>query len=122
MRAEEGEVLRGREGGARAFVGVGVKCVEVRGVGRRKPHERWSLPIVYAPPGQAQAPPIAAPPTEANSRAPPPITLALPPPPQVFLNRVASHPVLKASRELQRFLESNEDEFALEVARASAVR
>jgi sorting nexin-1/2 len=40
---------------------------------------------------------------------------------QVFVNRVAAHPVLKASRELQRFLESNEDEFAFEVARSTAV-
>lgn len=39
---------------------------------------------------------------------------------QVFVNRVASHPVLKTSRELQRFLESNEDEFAFEVARTAA--
>lgn len=36
---------------------------------------------------------------------------------QVFINRVASHPHLKGSKELQRFLEANEDEFALEVAR-----
>jgi len=41
---------------------------------------------------------------------------------QVFVNRVAAHPVLKASREVQRFLESNEDEFAFEVARTQAVR
>jgi hypothetical protein len=39
----------------------------------------------------------------------------------VFVNRVASHPELKATRALQRFLESNEDEFALEVALTTAV-
>ncbi|GBF87488.1 sorting nexin [Raphidocelis subcapitata] len=39
---------------------------------------------------------------------------------QVFINRVASHPALKPSRTLQRFLESNEDEFAFEVARSAA--
>ena len=61
-------------------------------------------------------------PRQRQTRVPPLRSPSHYPPPQVFLNRVASHPVLKASRELQRFLESNEDEFALEVARASAVR
>ena len=41
--------------------------------------------------------------------------------PQVFINRVAAHPALKGSSKLQRFLEANEDEFALEVARSQAV-
>lgn len=37
---------------------------------------------------------------------------------QVFINRVACHPSLKSSRDLQLFLETSEDEFAHEVARA----
>ncbi|KAL3151971.1 hypothetical protein ABBQ32_001094 [Trebouxia sp. C0010 RCD-2024] len=37
---------------------------------------------------------------------------------QVFINRVACHPALKLNRDLQLFLETSEDEFAHEVARA----
>lgn len=37
---------------------------------------------------------------------------------QVFINRVAAHPSLNRSKELQLFLETSEDEFAHEVARA----
>eukprot|EP00877_Chromochloris_zofingiensis_P009805 jgi/Chrzof1/5078/Cz15g10280.t1 len=36
---------------------------------------------------------------------------------QVFINRVAAHPVLKSSKELQQFLEATEDEWTLEMAR-----
>lgn len=41
------------------------------------------------------------------------------PSPQVFLTRVAAHPVLRTSKSLQIFLEMPEDQFGLEVARAS---
>jgi sorting nexin-1/2 len=37
---------------------------------------------------------------------------------QVFINKVAAHPVLKYTRELQLFLEANEEEWALELAKA----
>jgi hypothetical protein len=36
----------------------------------------------------------------------------------VFLNRVAAHPVLGKSTELQLFLEATEDTWAVEMARA----
>jgi hypothetical protein len=36
---------------------------------------------------------------------------------QVFLNRVAAHPVLAKSAELQLFLEATEDTWAVEMAR-----
>lgn len=39
---------------------------------------------------------------------------------QVFINKIAAHPVLKESRELQIFLEANEEEWALEMAKAQA--
>eukprot|EP00775_Hariotina_reticulata_P011886 gene11886-12030_t len=39
---------------------------------------------------------------------------------QVFLNRVAAHPVLSKSAELQLFLEATEDTWAVEMARAQA--
>lgn len=35
----------------------------------------------------------------------------------VFVNRVASHPLLRTSKELQLFLEASETEFAIEVSR-----
>lgn len=37
--------------------------------------------------------------------------------PQVFLNRVAAHPVLCKSQDLQLFLEATEDTWAVEMAR-----
>ncbi|KAL4452515.1 hypothetical protein ABPG75_008177 [Micractinium tetrahymenae] len=36
----------------------------------------------------------------------------------VFINRVAAHPILKRSRDLQLFLEASETEFAIEVSRS----
>mmetsp|Transcript_21494 Transcript_21494/g.59509 ORF Transcript_21494/g.59509 Transcript_21494/m.59509 type:complete len:451 (+) Transcript_21494:211-1563(+) len=39
---------------------------------------------------------------------------------QVFLTKVASHPVLKDSKELQLFLESNDQDWTLEMARWQA--
>ncbi|KAG2492390.1 hypothetical protein HYH03_009336 [Edaphochlamys debaryana] len=39
---------------------------------------------------------------------------------QVFVNRVASHPVLKDSRELQTFLQANEEAWMLEIAKWQA--
>ncbi|KAF8058870.1 SNX1 [Scenedesmus sp. PABB004] len=41
---------------------------------------------------------------------------------QVFLNRVAAHPVLSKSAELQLFLEATEDTWAVEMARAQVPR
>jgi sorting nexin-1/2 len=41
-------------------------------------------------------------------------------PPQVFLSKVAAHPVLKDSKELQLFLESNDQDWTLEMARWQA--
>jgi sorting nexin-1/2 len=38
----------------------------------------------------------------------------------VFLNRVASHPVLKDSRELQTFLQANDEQWMLEIAKWQA--
>jgi hypothetical protein len=38
-------------------------------------------------------------------------------PAQVFVNRVAAHPVLSKSAELQLFLEATEDTWAVEMAR-----
>eukprot|EP00878_Enallax_costatus_P016879 GHUV01017718.1.p1 GENE.GHUV01017718.1~~GHUV01017718.1.p1 ORF type:complete len:395 (+),score=141.91 GHUV01017718.1:1633-2817(+) len=40
---------------------------------------------------------------------------------QVFLNRVAAHPVLSKSPELQLFLEATEDTWAVEMARGQSV-
>jgi len=40
----------------------------------------------------------------------------------VFLNRVAAHPVLGKSTELQLFLEATEDTWAVEMARAQVTR
>ncbi|EIE27299.1 Vps5-domain-containing protein [Coccomyxa subellipsoidea C-169] len=37
----------------------------------------------------------------------------------VFLNRVAAHPALAQSKDLQNFLEASEEDFAIEVARAN---
>lgn len=39
---------------------------------------------------------------------------------QVFLNKVAAHPVLKDSKELQQFLEAGDQEWAVEMARWTA--
>lgn len=39
---------------------------------------------------------------------------------QLFINKIAAHPVLRDSRELQTFLESSEDEWALEMAKSQA--
>ncbi|GLC46599.1 hypothetical protein PLESTB_001222000 [Pleodorina starrii] len=39
---------------------------------------------------------------------------------QVFVNRVASHPVLKDSRELQTFLQANDETWMLEIAKWQA--
>lgn len=39
----------------------------------------------------------------------------------VFINRVAAHPALRGSHELQLFLEASETEFAIEVSRSQVV-
>lgn len=44
-------------------------------------------------------------------------TCCRPPCAQVFLNRVAAHPVLCKSPDLQLFLEATEDTWAVEMAR-----
>lgn len=43
--------------------------------------------------------------------------LRLLPCPQVYLTRLAAHPVLRYSRQLQTFLEAGEEEWALEQAK-----
>ena len=40
--------------------------------------------------------------------------------PQVFLAKVANHPVLRDSKELQHFLEAGDQDWALEMARWQA--
>jgi hypothetical protein len=47
----------------------------------------------------------------------PGLCVGLLPCPQVFLNRVAAHPVLCKSQDLQLFLEATEDTWAVEMAR-----